>query len=338
MSKNWLRKLALASLLLCPSLALAAINDGDAAPEFPPGVFSDGGHYTMSDFQGKALVFVFLETGYPGNKSAVADWNKLVEQYKDKPVKFIAVMPHNTLPMVQKYVAETRLNMPVFVDNLNILEAAWGQNMNMGASRAFRIVGPEGKVVGHEMTADGIDKALTGAAWKFKDKGYDAKLAAIVNLLEWNQYQPAVKQLMPLAKNKSTAPLAVSATKLYGEVEAEGEAWKTQADGLVASDPVQAYDLYMKVSTIFAGDKLAKSVADPLKKLKAQKPVADELAARTMFEQLNNMLPRATSMQREDAEGYCKQIVAKYPDAPTAKKADALVTTIGLATITYGKV
>jgi hypothetical protein len=315
-------------------MALAAVKEGDSVPNFPPGIFNDGGHYDMSDFAGKALVVVFLESNYPGNKASVADWDKLVEQYKDKPVKFMAVMPHNTLPMVQKYVSETRLEMPVFVDNLNILEAMYGQNMTMGSSRAFRIVGGDGKVVGHEMNSDDIDKALSGVSWKFKDKGYDAKLAAIVNLLEWNQYQPAVKQLMPLAKNKGTAPLAVSANKLYAEVKAEGEKWKSDADAATMSDPVQAYDLYTKISTVFAGDDLAKSVADPLKKLKTNKAVVDELAARAMYMQLYNTLPRAKIMQREEAAAYCKSIVTKYPDTPTAKKADDLATAIGLATLT----
>jgi hypothetical protein len=317
-------------MLFLPSLALAA--DKGPAADFPPGVFTDGGHYSLADFKGKVLVLIFDETRYSDNKGKVAEWNKLAEQYKDKPVRFIADLPRNTLAEAQKYVHETGMKFPAFADNLNIMEARYGQKIGMDDARAYRIIGPDGNLIGHTLTSEELDKDIADLSWKFKDKGYDAKLNTIVNLLEWNQYQPAVKQLMPLGKNRSTTPLAVSSRKLWQEVESEGEQWKTDADSLAASDPVQAYDLYMKVSTVFAGDKLGASVTKALKTLKAQKAVTDELAARAQYDQLYNTIPRATPMQREDAAGYCKSIVTQYPDTPTGKKADVLATDIGLAT------
>jgi hypothetical protein len=33
------------------------------APDFPPGIFTDGGHYTMDDFKGKVLALYFFELG-----------------------------------------------------------------------------------------------------------------------------------------------------------------------------------------------------------------------------------------------------------------------------------
>ena len=131
-------------------------------------------------------------------------------------------------------------------------------------------------------------------------------------------------------RKEPVTSLAKSANKLYAQVKSEGEQWKTDADGMVATDPVQAYDLYTKVSTVFAGDELARSTIVPLKKLKSVKAVSDELAARAQFTQFVNKLPLIKGSQRTEAKTYLKGIVAQYPDTPTAKKADGLATTLGL--------
>jgi hypothetical protein len=34
-----------------------------AAPDFPPGVFTDGGQYHLDDFKGKVLALYFFESG-----------------------------------------------------------------------------------------------------------------------------------------------------------------------------------------------------------------------------------------------------------------------------------
>ena len=39
------------------------IQPGIAAPDFPPGISTDGGHYSMEDFKGKALALYFFEAG-----------------------------------------------------------------------------------------------------------------------------------------------------------------------------------------------------------------------------------------------------------------------------------
>lgn len=327
---KFLRRLACTCLLVCPSLVMADL--AAQGTDFPPGAFSDGGRYDLADFKGKVVVLLFFEIDYPENRGRIAEWNKLVEQYKDKPIRFLAVAPHNDLAQVQKYASETRLEMPIYADNLNLMEYEYGPKISMDEARAYRIVGPEGKVVGKKLTAEEIDKALAGVSWKYKNKGYDdPKLTAIINLLESNQFQPAVKQLKPLVRKQPVTPLAKAASGLYAAVKTEGEQWKTDADSLVASDPVAAFDLYTRVSLVFAGDVFANSVSAPLKKLKAQKAVADELAARAEYEQLYTILPRAKGPQRTEAKQYCKGIVSRYPDTPTGKKADGLATSLALA-------
>lgn len=122
------RYLALVLLLLCPCLARADLVD--QMQEFPPGLFSDGGHYTLADLKGKAVVLVFFEMDYGDNRGHIADWNKLVDQYKDRPIKFLAVAPHADLAKVQKYVQETKLQMPVYADSLGLMDEEWREGFH----------------------------------------------------------------------------------------------------------------------------------------------------------------------------------------------------------------
>lgn len=317
---------ALALTALAP-LAHAAGKFGDKAPDFPPGVFSDGGHYQLSDFEGKLVVLFFFESECPRCKGTIPQRNAVVEQFKDKPVKFIAVGPHNSLNDVKAYIAETKLVMPVYADSLNIMESMYDQTISLNNIYQFRVVGPDGNVVGYQMTPEEISKALEHVKWKYKGGDWDPRLNAIVELLEWNRYEQGLAQLRPLRKASSKS-LADSAEKLYQAALAEGQKWKAKADKLSDGKPVEAYDLYTKVATAFAGDELAKSVAEPLKALKTSKAVTDELAARQMYAQLYTAVPRAKFQQRDQVAQFCANIAAKYPGTPTAEKAQTLAEAI----------
>jgi thiol-disulfide isomerase/thioredoxin len=310
-------------LTLWAGRALAAGNAGEKAPEFPPGVFSDGGQYKVSDFDGKLLVLFFFESECPTCKGTIPQRNAVVEAFKDKPVKFIAVGPHNSLNEAKSYVAETKLVMPVFADNLNIMETMYGQTISLQNIYQFRVIGPDGQIVGYRMTTEDITKALEQVKWKYKGGDWDPRLAGIVELLEWNQYDKAMNQLRPLRKAQSKS-LAESAEKLYQQVHTEGEAWKQKADGLSDGKPIEAYDLYLKIASVFAGDDLAKAANEALKSLKTNKAVTDELAARQMYAQLYTAVPRAKPQQRSQVATFCAAIVNKYPNTPTAEKAKSL--------------
>jgi hypothetical protein len=250
-------------------------------------------------------------------------------------VKFIAVGPHNTLTDIKSYIGETHLQMPVFVDTFNIMESLYGQEISMHNIYQFRIIGPQGNIVDSDtdMTREGIESALKGVKWKFKDGGYDPGLAGPIEMLEWNQYVPAVRILSGARKNKSK--YGESAQKLYDAVKAEAVQWKADADKAVESDPVAAYDLYTKVATVFASDDLAKSVADPLKQLATNAAVKDELAARQIYQQFASAIPRAKVQQKSDLLQFCQNIVAKYPTTPTGKHAADLVK--ALSTVASAK-
>src|SRR5688500_5699843 len=64
---------------------------GEAAPDFPPGVFNDGQRYSLSDFEGKVVVLFFYEKDCPSCRKKIPERNAIVQQYQGKPVRFFAV-------------------------------------------------------------------------------------------------------------------------------------------------------------------------------------------------------------------------------------------------------
>ncbi len=293
------------------------------AADFPPGAFSDGGQYHLSDFRGKLLVLFFYENDCPTCKGTIPDRNKIVAQYKDKPVKFIAISPHEPMSAVKGYILETHLAMPVFADPLNVMESLYDQKISLHNIFQFRIIGPQGNIISNFMDARSIDAALAGAKWKYKDGGFDPALSQAIDLFEWNQYEAGMRLLQPLRKSSSKA-VAASAEKLYQAIHAEGDTWKADADAALGSDPVKAFDLYTRLSSVFDKDDLGKTAGEALKKLKDDKTVKSELAARERYAQLYTVLPRADAKQKPEAVAFCKQIAEKFPNTPTAEKASRL--------------
>src|SRR4051812_49375040 len=78
-------------LLTLPLLARAAGNAGEQAPDFPPGLFTDGNHYSLNDLKGKAVVLFFYEQDCPTCRGKIPERNEVVAKYKDAPIKFIAI-------------------------------------------------------------------------------------------------------------------------------------------------------------------------------------------------------------------------------------------------------
>src|SRR3982751_2462046 len=107
--ENAMRQLigAMAIVLGLTGLAHAAGKAGEQAPDFPPGLFIDGRHYSLSDLEGKAVVLFFYEQDCPTCRGLIPKRNEVVEQYRDKPVKFIAVAAGDSMNDARAYVAST---------------------------------------------------------------------------------------------------------------------------------------------------------------------------------------------------------------------------------------
>jgi len=252
----------------------------------------------------------------------------LVKALKDKPIKFIAISPHNTMAQVNAYVAETRLDMPVYPDPLGLMEKRYGMQISLKNIHQTRVVGPDGKVVGYQMTKDALDKVLESVKVEPKFSGYDTKLDNPIHAFEWGQYQLGMKLLAPYRKTSNKA-LAESANKLFDTIKKEGESWKEEADKLAESEPVKAYDLYQRILITFPGTDLAKSVVESMKKLGAKKEVSSELAARKLYGALSNSLGSMNPAQKPQAAKNAQEIGKKYLGTPTAEKADSLAKELG---------
>jgi peroxiredoxin Q/BCP len=301
--------------------AQAAGKAGEKAPDFPPGLFIDGHHYSLSDLDGKAVVLFFYEQDCPTCRGLIPKRNQVVEQYKDKPIKFIAVAAGDSIREAQAYVRETHLEMPVFADNLSLMEKRYGEKISLQNIYQFRVIGPKGKIEEYRMEPAAIDKVLAQVKWKYKDQGYDPRLNPAIDRLEWGQYTDGMRMLKPFLKN-SNKDLAASAKKLYDTLHAQGEQWLTDAAQAEKDEKsVQAYDLYTRVANVFTGEDLAKRAASPLKTLTASTPVKNELAARQMYEQLCTGASRATHRQRDQVAAFAANIATRYPNTPTAEKA-----------------
>lgn len=322
--------LVLALLLLATGTATSQGKFGEAAPDFPPGTFIDGRSYNLADYEGKVVVLFFFEPKCPRCKGTIPERNAVVKAMKGKPVQFLAIAANVGQAEAAAYQQQTQLAMPVFADSLGVMQKRYGQQISLQNIWQFRVVAPDGKVVGYEMTKEALDKALdkVKVEWKYKEGGYDAKLDAVVDAFEWGNYAQGLKTLAPFRKSLNKN-LAESAGKLYEAVKTQGEAWKAEAEGLVESEPVKAYDLYVKISTAFAGDELGKSVAEPLKKLAANKAVLAELAARKAFTQYTASAAKMTPAQKPAAIKLLQDIIKKHKDTPTADKAATLAKELG---------
>lgn len=308
---------------------IAAIaSAASSAPDFPPGQFSDGGHYKLSDFQGKVVVLFFYEQECPTCRGLIPKRNEVVEQFKGKPVKFIAVGAGDSLTDAIGYVKDTKLEMPSFADSMGLMEHRYGFHISLQNIYQFRIIGPNGNIAGMSMEPAAIEQALKGVKWKYKDDGYDPKLDRIINALEWNQYEPAVRALK-VATKSSPKSLAESATKLMDAVKAEAKGWLDEAEKVKGEDPVKAYDLYTRVSACFpAPDDLGKQADAALKTLRKDKAVTDELTARAMYDAVSAALGRGLLRKPADVAASCDTIAKRFPAAPTGKKAAELATEI----------
>ncbi|MBC8105569.1 MAG: redoxin family protein [Anaerolineae bacterium] len=322
----------LVALILAGASSLVAAGGkyGEEAPEFPPGVFNDGRQYRLEDFRGKTVVLFFYEKDCPRCRGSIPDRNKVVQAYKDKPVKFIAIGAGDTLAEAKSYAGQTGLAMPVFSDSFSLMEKRYGQTISLNNIWQFRVVGPDGKVAGYkmELNEEYLEKAVAASTWKYKDQGYDAKLNPAIDLLEWGQYEQGVTKLRPFLKN-ANAEVAASAQKLFEALKTEGQQWMDEAAKAESENPIGAYDLYARTAATFAGDPLGEKAKGSLKAISAKQPVQDELAARKMYEGFVGAMAQSNPTNKTKLIELGKKIVQKYPSTPVANKVNTVLSEIG---------
>jgi peroxiredoxin len=320
--------LAAAAALLVTLSAGAQPRVGDEAPDFPLGLFSDGNDYRLTDLRGRAVVLFFYESQCPRCRESIPERNAVMKAFEDRPVKFLAVGASDPLGAAVGYGRETGLRMPAFADSLGLMEARYGQKISLQNIYQFRVIGPDGKVVGYDMDKGTIERAMATAAWKYDPKDYDPKLKPALDAFEWNQWAAGMKLLTPLRKGTNKA-VAESANKLFDVLRAEAEGWKAEAQSAAAGDPVKAYDLHSKLAAHFPGDPVSKGAPEAKLKLAAHKAVAAELAARKAYAAfaagLGNAAPNQKALVAQQANAFLK----KHAGTPTGDRVAALVQELG---------
>ena len=315
--------LSIGAVLLLALPAAAQPGGGDEAPEFPVGQFSDGGSYRLSDLRGKAVVLFFYESECPKCRGSIPERNDMVKAFDGKPVKFLAVGASDSLASVTEYGRETKLQMPIFADNLGLMEARYGQQISLKNIWQIRVIGPDGKIVGYQMDKATIEAALAKAAWKYDPKDYDPKLKPALDALECNQWAAGLKPLAPLRRSGNKA-VADSANKLYDAAKAEAGGWKAEAEKVAGSEPVRAYDLYAKVALHFPAEGFAKGAGDAKQKLAGDKAVAAELAARKAYAPFAAGAAAAAPNQKPALLQQAQAFAKKHTGTPTAEAVSAL--------------
>jgi hypothetical protein len=329
----------LACLFLMPLMAWGQ-GAGEEPADFPPGVFTTGQKYHLADFKGKVVVLLFFDTGSQVAgvgpvKSQIAD---AVRKYRDQPFKFIAVASGARAPVAAAFGRSLGVNMLVFADSLGLLEKRFGLTVAGQKCARFVVLGPTGSEAGSGTIAessgannytyykDVVEQVLSkqSAEWKYNAKDYDAKLEPALKEFEWGQYEAGMKLLAPLRSKPVSKKVKASADQLYDEVKKQGEAWKEEADKAAEDKPALAHDLYARITRLFPKAELAKEVADPLKKLKADKTIQKELEARKEMTKLDAQLTQMSIAQRKQAATLLKGLAKRFPGTPTGKHAEAM--------------
>jgi peroxiredoxin len=317
----------LLSVLFTVMVGAAGARAGADLPDFPPGVFTDGQQYSLADLKGKVVVLYMYEKDCPTCMEKLKTYyNPMVEHFRGKPVQFIAIAAGDNALDVKMYINDTHIKMPIYIDAYSLMERRYGEKISLQNILQTRVIGPDGNLIsgGYNLTEESVDQAVAAAKWKYKDKGYDPALSAAVERFEWGYYPEGMRALRPYLRT-SKKSVAESAAKLLEQVKEEGKAWKTEAQGNIESNPVAAYDGFTKVKSVFEGDKeMMEGVDAALKKLKSEKVIVDELAARKMASFLAGQTAKARPPSAAQmADGY-RAIAKKYPDTPSGQSAEKL--------------
>ncbi|MGB0767565.1 MAG: TlpA family protein disulfide reductase [Phycisphaeraceae bacterium] len=317
-----------AALLLVFSASAVRAN---TAPDFPPGTFTDGRHYSLKALRGRVVVLFFYEQGCPSCARKIPDRNKVVQQFRDQPVTFIAIAAGDTHAQAEAYVKRTGLQMPVFADKLSMMEKLYNTKISLNNIYQFRVIDPNGKVVGYSMDAATIQRALDkvqAVPDAYDPASYHEELGKLVALLNRGEHDDALRSMGRYLRHRDDA-VKDSAKALEAAILAEAKGWVASADALVETDPFEAGRLYDDASDLFPREDFGVDAREKLKAIKSSQAYKDELAARKMFGKMYQAVDKMNREQVPELAQYARKIAEDYPDTPTGQRAAALATGLG---------
>jgi peroxiredoxin len=155
-----MRFLLIAAISLCfavSALAQQNLKIGAIAPDFAAQGL-DGKTYNLSQFQGKVVLVTFWSTRCAICHSEIPKLNRVVENYRDKDVVFLAVTMENQVK-VDPYIRRTPFNFNILPDSFGIFlkyaDRDNSGNINMGFPAHF-LIDKHGAI---QLRTDGWDKA-----------------------------------------------------------------------------------------------------------------------------------------------------------------------------------
>lgn len=306
----------------------AAAPSGEPAPDFPPGIFSDNQHYSLEELRGKVVVLFFYEAGCPRCAGSIPQRNAVVEKYRGKPVVFLAIGAGDSAEEVAAYQRRTGLDMPIFVDRLSLMERRYDTKMSLKNIWQFRVIGPDGRIVGYRMDEATIDQALAQVERPYDPAAYHDELAKVVMGLNYGEYKAALRELRRHEASRDEQVKA-SAEALRAAVVEEVRGWKQEADAAKDSAPVEALKKYLDVAELFPREAFGQEARAAAEQLKRTEPIKDEIAASRMYAKMYSAIERIEPAQVPQLVAYARQIAEKYPDTPTGRKAAALAEDLG---------
>ena len=303
------------------------------APDFPPGVFTDGRSYSLEQLRGRVVVLFFYEQNCPSCARKIPERNKLVEQYRDQPVTFIAVAAGDSSSEASAYVRRTKLAMPVFADKLSMMEKLYGTKISLNNIYQFRVIDPEGNIAGYIMDAPTINQALAkvkpaATIQAYNPDDYNEELKPVVDRLNNDKHDDALEGLRRPLRDRDKE-LKASAEALHEAILTQAKGWVEQADQLVKTDPFEARKLYTKASELFPREAFAKEVRKKLTLLKSNQMIKDEASARKMYVKVLKAIDKMKPEQTPELIAYIKKISEDYPDTPTGKRCAKMAANLG---------
>ena len=298
-------------------------------PEFPPGLFTDGGRYRLNDLAGKVVVLLFYDGSDPRFAATAAHRAAVARLFRDRPVALFGVQA-TTVDQARADARRLDLPMPVFADTLGVLALRYRATLAPPKSWHVVIIDPRGNVRHEDMLPGVIESALKTAEWTYRDPqvAVDAKVAAAIDALECGDYDAASRQLNAVVNGMDPNAAAV-ARQLLSELRTPALAWKGQADRQASTSPIAAYDLYARAALFLTACDDAKAMADAMKRLQANPAVRSELAARVMLDRLCAAISRDERVQKWDAVDYCDEIIRAHPTTSVSESLVAYLDDLG---------
>ena len=306
--------------LFCASAVAADL------PPFPR-TWVNGDPVDQAGLKGKLTVLYFYEETCPQCRGRWPEVIGIADEFKGKPIVFIAINSGNEAGPVAGYARGVRLPWPVIVDTDRSFETAVGVGFITNDNNIkVRIVGPDGKLYQSsiENFKASIERHIDKAAWKIDPTTIPEPLQGAWKSVEFGQYQSALG-LIQRGTSASNTQIKTAAQSLLKQIEADLDALLAKAKAAEKSGKKwEAYKHYLEATRSFKGLPKATEAGKTLKTLAEDASLTSEIRAMAALENADKQLASRSRTQRRDGLAMLDQIIEQFPNTEAAEKAKGL--------------